>query len=46
MLWNFGSIVGKKLIWLVSQVIVRLERIGNETINNLTTKRVVCLSAI
>jgi hypothetical protein len=46
MLWNFISVVGKTCFWLVSQVTTKLERIGNETINNLTSRRVFCLNAV
>jgi hypothetical protein len=45
-LWNFKLVVGKTCFWLVSQVTTKLERIGNETINNLTSRRVFCLNAV
>jgi hypothetical protein len=45
-LQNCGSIEGKCYFWPISQVITRLERIGDESINNLTTKKVVCLSVV
>jgi len=43
---NCGSNIRKSYFWPVSQVIARFQHIGDESINNLTTKRVVCLSAI
>jgi hypothetical protein len=46
MLHNFKSSIGKNYFWPLSQVILRLECIGDETINNLTMKRVVCLNAV
>jgi hypothetical protein len=46
MLQNFGSSIGKTCFWPISQVITRLERMGDESINNLTKKRVVCPSEV
>ncbi len=46
MLWNFILAIGKTCFWPITQVTTRLEHIGNETINNLTSRRVVCLSAV
>jgi hypothetical protein len=37
-LWNFGLVVRKSSFWLISQVITRLEHIGNETIKNIYYK--------
>jgi hypothetical protein len=45
-LQNFGLVVGKSYFWPVSQVIARLKHIGDETINNLNTKKVVCPSVV
>jgi hypothetical protein len=43
---NFGLAVGKSYFWLINQVTSRLEHIGDEIINNLTMKKVICPSAI
>jgi len=46
MLWNFRLMVGKTCFWLISQVTTKLERIGNETIDNLTSRRAFCLNVV
>jgi hypothetical protein len=46
MLQKFGLVVEKSCIWLISQMTSRLQHIRDEIIYNLTTKRVVCPSAI
>lgn len=43
---NYGSAVGKSCFWPISQMTTRLEHIGDEIINNLILKRVVCPSAV
>jgi len=46
MLQNFGSTIGKSCFRPISSVTIRFEHIGDETINNLIMKRVVCLSSV
>jgi hypothetical protein len=46
MLWNFILAVGKTYFWPITQLTTKLEHIGNETINNLISRRVVCLNAV
>jgi hypothetical protein len=46
MLQNLGSTVGKNWLWPINQMISILERIENEIVNNLITKRVVCSSEV
>jgi len=45
-LWNFKSIIGKTCFLPVSPLTSRLDFIGDEIINNLVTKKVVCFSAV
>jgi hypothetical protein len=46
MLWNFGSTIRKTWFWAINQVISRLECIGNEIINNLTSRKMVYVNVV
>jgi hypothetical protein len=39
---KFGLAIRKSYFWPISQVTIKLEHIGNETINNLIKNMVVC----